>query len=81
MLTTYCLICFNPLKVIFTGVSGSSFTGDIAINDFHVRAGSCPLGKQNYCFQLIVHFASLPQSSTRKAALSKMEERIRTKIE
>ena len=46
-----------------------------------MRAGSCPLGKENYCFLLIVHFASLPQSCTRKEGLSKMEERTRSKIE
>ncbi|XP_044166667.1 MAM and LDL-receptor class A domain-containing protein 1-like [Acropora millepora] len=30
-------------SVIFTGVTGSSYTGDIAIDDVHVRARSCPL--------------------------------------
>ncbi|XP_044182256.1 MAM and LDL-receptor class A domain-containing protein 1-like isoform X1 [Acropora millepora] len=30
--------------VIITGVRGSSYTGDIAIDDFFVRAGSCPSG-------------------------------------
>ena len=44
----------------------TTVTGDIAIDDFSLRAGTCVSGNQNYCFILIVNFASLPHNCMRK---------------
>ena len=40
-------------SVTFTGVRGSSFTGDIAVDDFTLRAaGSCVCGTQKLLFYI-----------------------------
>lgn len=31
------------LQVIFEGITGTSFTGDIAIDDVEIMDGACPL--------------------------------------
>ena len=51
-------LCFIPtsmreilltlLQVVFNATVGSSFTGDIAIDDVSLKPGRCPSGKQRY---------------------------------
>ena len=41
-------ILLTFLQVVFNATVGSSFTGDIAIDDVSVQPGFCPSGKQRY---------------------------------
>ena len=41
----------KSLKVTFEGIRGSGDRGDIAIDDFSLNEGSCPLG-QSYFFDI-----------------------------
>ena len=41
-------ILLTLLQVVFNATVGSSFTGDIAIDDVSVQPGFCRFGKQKY---------------------------------
>ena len=41
-------ILLTLLQVVFNATRGSSFTGDIAIDDVSVKPGLCRSGKQRY---------------------------------
>ena len=41
-------IFLTLLQVVFNATVGSSFTGDIAIDDASFKPGFCPSGKQRY---------------------------------
>ena len=41
-------IFLNLLQVVFNATRGSSYTGDIAIDDVSVQPGFCRSGKQRY---------------------------------
>ena len=49
-------ILLTLLQVVFNATRGSSFTGDIAIDDVSVQPGFCRSGKQRYrylwCYDL-----------------------------
>ena len=39
-------------QVIFEGITGTSYTGDIAIDDVEILDGACPLpGVHNYAYR------------------------------
>ena len=57
----YCLInylaCFClDLQVMFEGVTGSSFTGDIAIDDFEFGTNCCPLSSKLTTLSQLCYF-------------------------
>ncbi|XP_067024603.1 MAM and LDL-receptor class A domain-containing protein 1-like isoform X1 [Acropora muricata] len=55
--------------VTFTGVTGSSFTGDIAIDDFSLRAGTCVSGTQKLLFYINRKSRQFPTEQCKKTIL------------
>ena len=37
------MYCLCPLQIVFEGIRGNSYTSDIAIDDFQIVSGPCPL--------------------------------------
>ncbi|XP_015779022.1 PREDICTED: MAM and LDL-receptor class A domain-containing protein 1-like [Acropora digitifera] len=55
--------------ITFTGVRGSSYTGDIAIDDFSLRAGTCVSGTQKFLFYINRESRQFPTEQYKKPTL------------